>query len=66
MPTKTLSVTAALLLFGATTAAAGCNWGKDAMAYTPVDTEKLAASVETASMPVDAWLVKYLENWQQA
>ena len=65
MPTKTLSVAAAFMLLGAT-AASACNWSKDAMAYTPVDTKKLTMPTETAKAPVDGWLVKYLEEWNKA
>lgn len=65
MLTKTLSITAAFLLLGAT-AASACNWSKDATAYTPIDTGKLSEPVQTAKAPVDAWLIKYLHEWEQA
>ena len=64
MRMKTLSLTAAFLLAGATVASA-CNWAKDTVAQTPVDYEKLS-KVQMAEAPVDAWLIKYLEAWEQA
>lgn len=64
MRMKTLSLTAAFLLAGATVASA-CNWMKDTVAQTPVDYEKLN-KVQMAEAPVDAWLIKYLEAWEQA
>ena len=32
---------------------------------TPVDYSKLQ-EMDVADVPVDAWLIKYLEEWQQA
>lgn len=64
MRMKTVSLTAAFLLAGATVASA-CNWSKDTVAQTPVDYEKLT-KVEMAEAPVDAWLIEYLEAWQDA
>ena len=64
MRMKTLSLTAAFLLAGATVASA-CNWMKDTVAQTPVDYEKLN-KVQMAEVPVDAWLIAYLEAWEQA
>lgn len=64
MLTKTLSLAAAFLLAGATIASA-CNWMKDTVAQTPVDYDKLQ-KVHTAQVPVDAWLIEYLEAWEQA
>ena len=64
MRMKTLSLAAAFVLAGAT-AASACNWMKDTVAQTPVDYDKLK-KVQTAEAPVDAWLIKYLEAWEQA
>lgn len=64
MRMKTVSLTAAFLLAGATVASA-CSWSKDAVAQTPVDYDKLT-KVELAEIPVDAWLIEYLEDWRNA
>jgi len=65
MRMKTVSLTAAFVLAGATVASAGCNWSKDVVAQTPVDHGKMTR-VEVAEAPVDAWLIQYLEAWQNA
>ena len=65
MRMKTLSLTAAFFL-AAATAASACNWSKDTVAQTPVDTKKMSEPVQMAQAPVDLWLVDYLKAWEQA
>ena len=64
MRMRTWPLAAAILLAAATTASA-CNWMKDTVAQTPVEYDKMT-KIEVAKAPVDAWLIKYLEAWQNA
>ena len=63
MRMKTISLAAAFT-FATTAVASACSWGSahDAMAYTPVDTQQAVERIETASAPMDAWLVHHLEG----
>lgn len=63
MTTLTL---AAAFIASAASAASACGWNKETVAHTPVDTSKLVKPVDVASAPVDAWLIKYLEDWKKA
>lgn len=59
---KTLTLAAAFTL-AAATAASACNWSKDAVAYsTPAETTHMSQKVEMAKAPVDAWLIRYLDQ----
>lgn len=63
MRMKTISLAAAFTFAATAVASAGCSWSKhDAMAYTPVDTEKAIERMETAQAPVDAWLINHREG----
>lgn len=65
MTIKVLATAAALTLFGAT-AASACSWDKSYTAQTTVDLEKTQMEMQVAQVPVDAWLIKYLDDWQKA
>lgn len=65
MRMTTLTIAATFTITSAT-AASACGWNKETVAHTPVDTTKLVKQVEVASAPVDAWLIKYLEDWKKA
>ena len=67
MRMTTLTLAAAFTLSASSAfAMGGCNWSKQTVAQTPVDTRKLTMEVTSAETPVDAWLIKYLDAWQKA
>lgn len=67
MRMTTLSLAAVFTIAAASTASAGCNWSKDTVAQSTIDMKPaMEQHVETAQAPVDAWLIKYLEDWQKA
>lgn len=60
---KTSALALAAALFAASSAYA-CDF-HTAQNQTPVDYSKLEMK-QVAEIPVDAWLIKYLEEWQKA
>lgn len=65
---KTFTIAATFLLVAATSASAQCAHGYDATAKvsTPVKQKLMSERVEVAKAPVDAWLIKYLDEWEKA
>ena len=64
MGMKTLSLAAAIAIASAT-AASACPM-HETVAQTEVDMKKKMIELAAAQVPVDNWLVKYLEDWQKA
>lgn len=62
---KTVAATLAALALSASAAMAECNWGSYT-AMTKVDVKAKQMELAAAQVPVDAWLIKYLDQWQKA
>ena len=69
MRMTTLTLAAAVAMSASTAFAYDCNWGAskmDTVAEAPMTKITEVPQVAKADTPVDGWLVKYLEDWQQA
>ncbi|MEM0900343.1 MAG: hypothetical protein AAGI92_10395 [Pseudomonadota bacterium] len=67
MRMTTLTLAAAFAV--SATAASACGWSgaKQTVAEAPANMTKMTHKMEVAkAAPVDAWLIKYLEEWQKA
>ena len=69
MRMTTLPLSAAFVMSASTAFAYDCNWGAskmDTVAEAPMTKMTHIPEVGKAQTPVDGWLVKYLESWQNA
>ncbi|MEO1746248.1 MAG: hypothetical protein AAFR13_06930 [Pseudomonadota bacterium] len=69
MRMTTLTLAAAFSLTATAAFAYDCNWGAskmDTVAEAPMTKMTHTPEVAKADVPVDAWLIQYLEDWQQA
>ncbi|MDZ7823837.1 MAG: hypothetical protein U5K75_07190 [Ahrensia sp.] len=71
MSIKTLSLTTAILIATSSVASAECSYSKHmSVASAPVEQKLVSERTYVAELPAtmktDAWLVKYLSDWQKA